>query len=172
MNPSTYRLSVFTTTAIGGHSGHEIGDYLIQSDHDARNKQCHTRPDVPISDDDHRSPCQRVRDGHVSLGRHGLTYGLAQMVTKALAYRVAGVEVPFAAQLAGTLAEAGFHVVVDDGRLLRKFAAATNKLGFHDLNAGGVNGRMLLDQATHKGLQLMVGAAVTTGVAAWLRRKR
>lgn len=46
-------------------------------------------------------------------------------------------------------------------RLLRHFAAAVGKLPFHDLNADGVNGRMLLDQATHKGLQVPAGAMIT-----------
>lgn len=39
-------------------------------------------------------------------------------------------------------------------------------------NPSPATGRALMDQATHKGLQLLLGAAVTTGVAAWLARRR
>lgn len=131
---------------------------------------------------------------------------------------------PVLANLAGTAAEVGFHIVVDDGRLLAAFAKATGKDRFHDLGAprkitgvvdmgdgtihpvhlvdaeldehgrripkiklderGDVidtvktwdnptpmTGRALMDQATHKGWQLILGAAVTAGVAAWLTRR-
>jgi hypothetical protein len=53
------------------------------------------------------------------------------------------------------------HALIDDGRLLRAFAHHTGKGGFHDLATGGVNGRMLLDQAAHKGLQIPADAMVT-----------
>lgn len=163
---SVYAAVVFGLTWLAGNAGHETGDFLVQGDRDARRKQGHTRPDEPGWLGDDRKPCQRVRDGHVSLARHAVTYGLTQAVTKAGAYTVAGVRVPWRAQFAGQLAEIVLHAVIDDGRLLRRFAEVSGKLGFHNLNAGGVSGRMLMDQAVHKGLQAPIGAAITTLLAA------
>ena len=61
--------------------------------------------------------------------------------------------------------------VIDDGRLLRRFAHTTGKGKFHDLADHGVNGRALLDQAAHHQVQLPAGIAVTTIVDALLRRR-
>ena len=142
------RAVVLTLTWIGGHVGHEAGDYLIQRDIDAQHKQ------------------HRTGAGRRSLATHVASYTLAQTVAKALLYRAADVRVPLRAQLVGALAEGLLHAVIDDGRLLRRFAQATGKKRFHDCNSGGVNGRMLLDQAAHKSLQLPVGALLTTLLAA------
>lgn len=149
-----YRTAVLAVSWLGGSAGHETGDYLVQLDCDAVVKQEHTP------------------QGRRALARHAITYGLTQAVTKAAGYRLVSVRVPLGAQLAGAVAETVLHAVIDDGRLLRTFAQRTGKLRFHDLNAGGINGRALMDQAVHKGLQLPIGAAVTTAVAAWQRRKR
>lgn len=173
MNTATlYRATVLGLTWLAGSAGHETGDYLVQLNSDAQRKQGHTRPDQPCWPDDDRTPCQRVRQAHVSLARHALSYGLTQAATKAAAYRLTGVRVPLAAQLAGAATEIALHALIDDSRLLRRFAQAVGKLGFHDLAAGGVNGRMLLDQATHKGVQVPLGAMVTTVVAAAVTGRR
>lgn len=211
--PTFSRPAVFAVSWIGGHSGHETGDYLVQRDCDAVRKQARTP-------DGHSSP-----EGRRALLIHGVTYGAAQFVSKRLAYRAAGQRVPLLADLAGTLTEVAVHIVVDDGRLLAAFANSTGKGRFHDLgaprpitgvvdmgngdihhvhlveanldaegrrapkikldengdivedaktwdNPSPATGRALMDQATHKGLQLLLGAAVTTGVAAWLARRR
>ncbi|WP_431879192.1 hypothetical protein [Amycolatopsis sacchari] len=163
------RLAVLVLTWLAGHAGHETGDYLVQDDWAARNKQCHTRPDQPIDGNDDRAPSQRVRDGRRALARHAVTYGVAQAVTKALAYRAVGLRVPMRAQLAGVAVETTVHALIDDGRLLRTFAEITGKLAFHDLAAAGVNGRALMDQAGHKGLQIPLGAIVTTLLAGGAR---
>jgi hypothetical protein len=42
------------------------------------------------------------------------------------------------AQLAGAVVEGVLHAAIDDGRLLRRFAQATNKMRFHDLADHGV----------------------------------
>ena len=76
---------------------------------------------------------------------HAASYALTQAVTKAIFYRTAGVRVPVLAQVAGAVTEGVLHAVIDDGRLLKRFAEVTGKRGFHALTAGGVNGRMLLD---------------------------
>lgn len=171
-NSATDRAAVLALTWLAGYAGHETGDYLIQLDADVQRKQGHTRPAEPAWPGDDRTPCQRVRDGHRSLTRHVLTYGLAQAATKAAAYRAAGVRVPLAAQAAGTAVEIALHTLIDDGRLLRAFCRATGKKRFHDLAAGGVNGRMLLDQAAHQGLQVPIGAIVTTAVTTVLAARR
>lgn len=166
MNTATmYRAAVLGVTWLAGAAGHETGDYLVQADADARHKQDHTRATTPTDPQDRRTPCQRVRDGHTALGRHALFTGLAQAATKAAAYRIAGLRVPLAAQALGTATEIVLHAVIDDGRILRRFAGATGKRGFHDLAAGGVCGRALMDQAAHKGLQIPIGAAVTALLA-------
>lgn len=153
MTHHSYQPAVFALSAIGSHAGHETGDYLVQMDCDAQAKQ------------------QRTTAGRLSLARHAATYAATQAVTRVGIYRTAGVRVPVLAQLAGAVTEGVLHAVVDDGRLLRRFAEATGKDGFHDLNAGGINGRALMDQAVHKGLQVPLGAAVTTVVAAALTRR-
>ncbi|WP_020421141.1 hypothetical protein [Amycolatopsis sp. ATCC 39116] len=141
------RAVVLAVTWLAGHAGHETGDYLVQSDHDAQHKQ------------------QRTPEGRRALARHAFTYGLTQAATKAAAYRAAGLRVPVRAQLAGFAVETAVHAIIDDGRLLRRFADKTGKLGFHDLNTGGINGRALMDQAGHKGLQVPLGAIITTLLA-------
>lgn len=152
MTHHSYRTAVFALSAIGSSAGHETGDYLVQSDCDAQRKQ------------------QRTKQGRFALARHASTYALTQLVTRAGIYRTAGLRVPLMAQIAGAVTEGVLHAVVDDGRLLAAFADATGKRGFHDLNAGGINGRALMDQAVHKGIQVPIGAAVTTVVAAALTR--
>lgn len=145
--PTSPRAVTLAVTWLAGHAGHEIGDYLVQLDCDAQAKQQHTWA------------------GRFALARHAVTYAATQAVTKWLAYRLGGVRVPGRALLAGTVVEGLLHAAIDDGRLLRVFADATGKRRFHDLNAAGVNGRMLMDQAVHRGLQIPIGAVVTMLVA-------
>lgn len=113
----SYRTSVATVTALGAYAGHEGGDFPVQSDRCARLKQA------------------RTTEGRRALLTHGATYGATQLATKAAFYRIAGVRVPFAAQVAGTVTEAAVHVLIDDGRLLAKFAESTGKWNFHELGA-------------------------------------
>lgn len=146
-----YRAAVLALSALGSFAGHESGDYLVQRDCDAQAKQ-------------HRTP-----QGRYSLVIHASSYAATQAVTRAGIYRMAGVRVPVLAQIAGAVTEGALHALVDDGRLLRVFADATGKRNFHDLAAHGVNGRMLMDQGVHKGIQIPLGAAVTTAVATAMR---
>ncbi|MFD8497987.1 hypothetical protein [Amycolatopsis sp. NPDC059657] len=141
------RAAVLILTWIGATIGHDGGDYLVQRDSDAQVKQA------------------RTRAGRTALAVHCLTYGATQAAAKAVLYRAAGVRVPLRAQLAGGLAEILLHAVIDDGRLLRAYARVVGKLPFHDLAAAGVNGRMLLDQAAHRSVQIPVGTLITTAMA-------
>ncbi len=143
-----YRAAVFATTFAGSLGGHETGDYLVQRDCDAQRKQ------------------QGTAVGRRALAVHAASYAATQHLTKRLAYRAAGLRVPAVANLAGSLAEGLVHAAIDDGRVLRWFADVTGKRGFHDVAGNGINGRALMDQAAHKGLQIPVGAAVTAAVAA------
>ena len=137
------RTTVLALTWLGGAAGHEAGDYLVQRDADAQSKQhCDQR-------------------GRRALFSHVASYAATQLVAKLAVCRAAGTDVPLRALVYGELAEAVLHGVIDDGRPLRRFAAATGKTGFHDLNTGGVCGRALMDQAAHKALQLPIGAIVT-----------
>ncbi|WP_075334482.1 hypothetical protein [Pseudonocardia sp. Ae717_Ps2] len=89
---------------------------------------------------------------------------------------------PWLAQLTGVVAEGVVHAVIDDGRLLARFAAIPGRqrdehgarIGrqkrFHGLADHGVNGRALMDQAVHHQVQIPVGVAVTTAVAALIAR--
>jgi hypothetical protein len=172
---TVYRAIVLVATAIGGLVGHETGDFLVQGDRDARWKQQHNAsclPHVRIDPRDARSPEQRTRDAHVALARHASTYALAQALTKAGLYRSAGVRVPLVAQVLGAILAAVLHAVVDDGRILYWFACWSKKLGFYELAAGGINGRALLDQATHKGLGIPLAAVFTTALASAIMKSR
>lgn len=159
------RVATTVLTAFGSLLGHHGGDYLVQDDCMARSKRQHTP------------------QGRRELARHAATYTATQAATKALFYRTAGVRVPFLAQLAGAVTEGVLHAVIDDGRLLRRWAAvghgrdrhadATgNRVGrqetFHNLKADGVNGRMLMDQAVHHQVQIPAGTVVTVAAAALL----
>lgn len=141
------RAAVLAVAWIAGQAGHETADYLVQRDCDAQRKQNHTS------------------EGRRALANHAVSYGVTQAVTRAIAYRTAGLRIPFAAQLAAAVVETATHAAIDDGRLLRWFADATAKRNFHDLADHGVNGRMLMDQATHKGLQIPLGAMITAALA-------
>lgn len=154
MQHSSYRTAVLAVGAIGSAAGHETGDYLVQSDCDAQAKQ------------------QRTPEGRWSLARHATTYALTQAATRATFYRTAGLRVPALAQLAGAVTEGALHAVIDDGRLLAKFADATGKRRFYDHAGHGINGRALMDQAAHKGAQIPIGAITTTAVAALIRKGR
>ena len=151
---STYRSAVAALTTLGGLCGHHGGDYLVQPDRCAQLKQ------------------QRTREGRTALAIHAVTYAATQAATKSAIYRVGGLRVPALAQLAGAVTEGLLHAVIDDGRLLKKFAEATGKKRFHDLADHGVNGRMLLDQAAHHQLQIPAGTAVTVAVAALIIARR
>lgn len=141
------RAAVLAVAWLAGQAGHHIGDYLVQRDCDAQQKQ------------------QRTGEGRRALANHAVSYGITQAVTRALAYRVAGLRVPARAQLAAAVVETITHAAIDDGRLLRRFAHGTGKGGFHDLAGHGINGRALMDQAAHTGLQVPAGAAITVALS-------
>lgn len=143
----TRRAVTLGITWLAGLAGHEVGDYLVQLDCDAVTKQ-------------HRTPA-----GRKALARHVVTYSLTQAAVKWLCLRATGSRVPVRAVLAGQVVEMLAHAAIDDGRLLRRYADAVGKRRFHDLADHGVNGRMLLDQAMHRGLQIPAGAVVTMLVA-------
>lgn len=142
-----HRAAVLAVAWLAGQAGHHVGDYLVQRDCDAQKKQ------------------QRTGEGRRALANHAISYGITEAVVRALAYRVAGLRVPARAQITAAVVETIAHAAIDDGRLLRAFADRTGKGGFHDLNQGGVNGRMLLDQAAHTGLQVPAGAAITAALS-------
>lgn len=146
-----YRTAVLGLSLLGSAAGHETGDYLVQRDCDAQRKQKNTP------------------EGRRSLARHATTYAVTQLATRAAFCRAAGLRVPALAQIAGAVTEGALHAAIDDGRLLAKFAEKTGKGRFHDLADHGINGRALMDQAAHKGVQIPVGAIVTTAIAAATR---
>jgi hypothetical protein len=163
-----HRALVAALSALGGLLGHHGGDYLVQDDCMAYWKQ--NRDDQP-----------RARR---ELALHASTYAATQAATRATFYRVAGVRVPLAAQLAGALVEAVLHAVIDDGRLLRAYSrigaghrrfvdAQGRPLGrqqrFHDEVPGG---RALMDQAVHHQLPIPAGVVTTVAVAGLLARRR
>jgi len=145
------RATMLAVTWLAGLAGHEVGDYLIQMDCDATTKHLYTPT------------------GRRALARHVATYTLAQTCAKTLALKAAGVRVPWRAVLVGQLVETVAHAVIDDTRLLERYAALVRKSPFWRLAGGGVNGRMLMDQAVHRGVQIPVGAVVTMLVAGGAR---
>ncbi|MBN9758876.1 hypothetical protein Ae406Ps2_3010c [Pseudonocardia sp. Ae406_Ps2] len=146
--------ALVTLTAIGSLLGHHGGDYLVQTDTCAAHKQ------------------DRTPAGRRALAIHAGTYALTQAVTKAALYRLAGLRVPAAAQLAGALTEALVHAVIDDGRLLEVYARRTRRSRFFGLAGAGINGKALLDQAAHVQVQIPAGIAATAAVAALAARRR
>lgn len=149
MTYSTDRAAVFALASLGGQFGHQLGDYLIQPDWCA----------APCANGAPRKQ-QHTRTGRLALAVHAASYAATQHAARWATYRAAGVRVPAAAQLAATVAEGVLHAVVDDGRLLRRFAHGTGKGAFHDNG-----GRALMDQAVHLGAQIPVGAAITALLA-------
>lgn len=147
METRTTGAAVLAVAWIAGQAGHHVGDYLVQRDCDAQQKQ------------------QRTPEGRRALASHAISYGITEAVVRALAYRVAGLRVPARAQVTAAVVETIAHAAIDDGRLLKKFAHATGKGGFHDLAGHGINGRALMDQAAHTGLQVPVGAAITAALS-------
>jgi hypothetical protein len=153
MHHDHYRAAVLALSMLGSHAGHETGDYLVQRDCDAQAKQ------------------KPTPQGRRSLARHATTYAATQLATQRR-------DLPHCRGPRSRTGPAGrgghrriTHAVIDDGRLLARFAEATGKGRFHDLADHGVNGRALMDQAAHKGVQIPLGAVVTTAVAAALGRK-
>ncbi|MFC7344547.1 hypothetical protein [Saccharopolyspora griseoalba] len=148
-----YRALVYTTNIAGAIIGHFAGDFAAQTDWMAINKQ------------------KRTAKGRRALAAHGLAYGLAQGLCKAAALRAAGLRVPVRAQLAGQAAETLLHVLIDDGRLLRRFAYATGSGAFHELAPDCPSGgRALLDQGAHHWAQLPIGTTITAVLADRLMR--
>lgn len=147
MSTSTDRAVVLLLSWLGGLAGHYSGDYLVQRDCDAQRKQ------------------ERNAAGRRALLRHVVTYALSLAGTRAVAFRVARTRVPLRAQVIAAVVEAVLHALIDDGRLLRRYAELVGKTRFHELADQGINGRSLLDQAAHLGVQLPIGAAMTAVVA-------
>lgn len=172
-NEDLYAIAVLALSLAGGLSGHYGGDYPLQGNKMACRKQQHTTLDhVRYDADDARTREEQVRDAYVALATHCVTYALTQAVTKALLYRVAGLRVPFLAQLGGAFVSALLHGAVDDGRLLLRFSQVTNKLSFYNTTDHGVNGRQLLDQAFHKWLGVVITAMATTALASMISKRR
>ncbi|HLS01579.1 MAG TPA: hypothetical protein VK054_06295, partial [Beutenbergiaceae bacterium] len=170
------RATTLAVSWLAGQAGHHVGDYLVQRDCDAQAKN------------------DRTPEGRRALARHAVTYGLTQAVTRIVAYRAAGLRVSARAQLAGFLAETVAHGVIDDGRLLALFAQETGKHDFYRVgaprsvsaetasgqpvylideegererwdNPTPSSGRALMDQAAHVGVQVPLGALITTILA-------
>ncbi|MER7115459.1 hypothetical protein ABT332_13300 [Saccharomonospora azurea] len=141
---------IASLTWIGSEAGHEIGDYLVALDLDARRKQGWAFPKRPAWPGDNRTPCQRVRDGQISLTRHVLTYALAQAATRWTVYRMVSIRPPAWVVLLSCLVEAVSHGVIDHGLMLDRFAKATGKDGFARLGAPRhVKGIVEIGMVTH-----------------------
>lgn len=141
------RAAVLAVAWIAGQAGHATADYLVQRDCDAQAKQ------------------RRTPEGRRALASHAISYGITQAVTRAVAYRVAGLRVPARAQITAAVVETIAHAAIDDGRGLQRFAETTGKGQFHALAGHGINGRALMDQAAHTGLQIPAGAMITAVMA-------
>jgi len=141
------RATVLAVSWIAGQAGHATADYLVQRDCDAQKKQ------------------ERTPEGRRALASHAISYGITQAATRAIAYRAAGLRVPARAQITAAVVETIAHTAIDDGRALARFADTTGKDGFHDLAGHGINGRALMDQASHTGLQIPAGSMITAALS-------
>lgn len=154
-SPAHYGAAVFAVVAVATAAGHEVGDYLEQSQ--------------DVSERKH-SP---GAEGRRALHRHiaGLTG--VQLAFTVGALRACGLRVPLRAILAGQAINSVTHWLIDRGPFLRWWAAATGKAdhearsGFYYAGDGTpMSGRALCDQAFHKGL-----IVIAAGVTAYLARK-
>lgn len=144
----TARFAVALGAALGAH---DLGDYHVQTDHQAQHKGCDTHP----NGGDHTG-CTR-RSAQLACLRHVATYTVTHGVALAAALAVTGVRLRPARVAAGLALTAVTHYVIDRRQPLKRFAEATGHGGFY---ANG--GAPLLDQAAHKGL-LFVSALVMSG---------
>jgi len=125
---SLRRAAVFAVADAAGRAGDMVGDYLVQTDRQARAKQC------------------RTPKGRRALLAHAATYALTEAGARAVVYRITRTHVPFKVQILIALVEGGAHAAIDDGRLLALFAKATEKWNFHQLGgqrkvAGVIDGQ-------------------------------
>lgn len=153
---STHRLATMIVAYVGSSLGH-AGDFLEQPDWAARCKQ-------------HRTDSGGMSTtAMTALARHCAGYAACQAVAMTAVNTATGARVPARAIAASVAVQAVAHAVIDDGRLLARFATATGKAGFHDhAGAGcpGGSGRALMDQAAHTGPQYLLGLLAATAASA------
>ncbi|MFD9630066.1 hypothetical protein [Streptomyces violascens] len=132
------------------------GDYLIQTDHDARTKGA--ADSRPVTCDQHPAG-HGTRDGRAACLSHVASFTATQAAGLFAARRLTGLPVP-PARLAAVLAVSAItHYAIDRREGLRRAAHATGKGQFYDLADHGINGAALMDQAVHKTVHVLTALA-------------
>lgn len=121
--------------------GHQIGDHIAQTDHQAANK------------------AGKGCEGWQAMAGHVASYTACQAVAL-LALRATGVRVSPIRAVLGLAVSAGTHALIDRRWPVQRLLHATGSPGFADLADGGMNGPYLADQALHVGC-LFAAALVT-----------
>jgi hypothetical protein len=133
---------VFAAAFIALYVGHQVGDHIAQTDHQANHKA------------GKGLTAAKAMAGHVG------SYTAVQAVALAA---VSSVGVTAAGALAGLVVSAATHAVIDRRWIVQWLLHHTGSPGFAALTSGGMNGPYLTDQTLH--IACLFAAAVTVG---WL----
>jgi hypothetical protein len=120
------------------HVGHTIGDYWVQTNHQAATKG------------------QPGWDGRLACAVHVATLTAVQAATFGAVMAVSGDRVSWRRAAAGLAVNAASHYVADRRRPLGRLAARTGKQEFWDRP----DGRRALDQAWHNGWNGVAAAII------------
>lgn len=129
----------FAAAFIALYAGHQIGDHVAQTDHQAHHK------------------AGKGRTAAVAMAGHVGGYTLVQAVALAL---VATVGMSLPAVAAGLVVSAATHTVIDRRWIVQWLLRNTGSPNFAALTSGGMNGPYLTDQALHIGCLFLAAVAV------------
>lgn len=134
----------FCAVYAAGRTAHLVGDYYMQTDHQARCKH------------------QRDREGQLACASHVASYTTTQIAVLATTNRVLGLGLPTRALAAGQVVSALTHYFMDRGYTAEEMHKALGKEKFHQLGVPRTpfTGGKLLDQTWHE-FWLFVAALVT-----------
>lgn len=127
------------------YAAHHVADHWVQTDHQACTKG---------------KPGWR---GRVACAAHVATYTVTGVIALGLLVWQTGLALAWGPTAVGLAVSAATHYVADRREPLRKIAKFF-RLGFYDVNGGGINGAYLLDQSWHVGW-LFVSALIVGGAA-------
>lgn len=125
-------------------AGHKVGDYWIQSDHQAT----------------HKALCNRT--GRVECAKHVASLTATQAVFLTAASLSTGQKLGARRLAAGLAVNAVSHYIADRRRPIAWLAGRTGKAKFHDMGEVPATGASYLDQAWHVGW-LAVSAIIIAG---------
>lgn len=154
MRATTSRAARFAATFAALLAAHHVGDYWIQTDHQAANKGRHG---------DHS---ENTAGRHACLA-HVASYTATTTAAVAGANQVLRLGASWRAVLAGQAISAITHYWADRRHTLRGLATRTGKLDFYERGEGLARGSAVLDQSWHLawlGIAALATATIDTPV--------